>query len=79
VPRFNSRLLQSDDAPLPGTDGWKTTSVTVPAEWESVRFRNVLTNELIQPASAETDPALRAADVLATCPVALLVGAGAGD
>jgi (1->4)-alpha-D-glucan 1-alpha-D-glucosylmutase len=74
VPRFSSRLLTSSNAVLPGPDGWKTTSIVLPAEWRQVRFQNVLTEESIKPGDNGTSTALRAADVLATCPVAMLVG-----
>jgi (1->4)-alpha-D-glucan 1-alpha-D-glucosylmutase len=72
VPRFVSRLLGNNHAGTPGPDGWRTASVVLSAKWAQLQFRNVLTEEMIQPVSAGDSAGVRVADVLATCPVALL-------
>jgi (1->4)-alpha-D-glucan 1-alpha-D-glucosylmutase len=74
VPRFNSRLLRNANARSSGPDGWKETRVVLPVKWAQSQLQNVFTHEIIQPPGGGNTNLLRVADVLATCPVALLRG-----
>jgi (1->4)-alpha-D-glucan 1-alpha-D-glucosylmutase len=75
VPRFISRLVGNSDALTPGPGAWTTTSVALPTRWAQLQFRNIFTRETLQATANGHGASIRAADILATCPVALLAAA----
>src|SRR5262245_1156192 len=76
VPRFLASL--SPSGPPFGRDVWGDTRVVLPEALSARRFRNVYTGEMIEAEGVDEGPALRAAAIFLTFPVALLEPAAAG-
>src|SRR5439155_19804842 len=73
VPRLIGKLLTgTHDAPL-GEAVWQDTRLLVPGVDSRWDWRNVLTGEPVVFATDDDEPTLTLAELLAHCPVALLV------
>jgi (1->4)-alpha-D-glucan 1-alpha-D-glucosylmutase len=73
VPRFSSRLT-SAGAPVRVTpESWQATFLSLPAEWNRLSFTNIFTHEAMKPVTLDGDVGVPVGDVLAGCPVAILL------
>jgi (1->4)-alpha-D-glucan 1-alpha-D-glucosylmutase len=83
VPRFPASLNPPPCPPPTGGGGyewglpvgpasWKNTRIILPPDCDSDSFSNSLTGEKVQASRREGVPRISVADVLTTCPVALL-------
>jgi (1->4)-alpha-D-glucan 1-alpha-D-glucosylmutase len=73
VPRFSGGLI-GPEHPLPlGTESWKATSLRLPAAWQGRFFQNVFTQERVQAVGQAGEVGIHVAEVLVSCPVALLL------
>jgi (1->4)-alpha-D-glucan 1-alpha-D-glucosylmutase len=72
VPRFLTRLLKSpDELPL-GHEVWGDSRVVIPREIPTVKFKNILTGEVMDLVEQDGKAALALDQVFANFPVALL-------
>jgi (1->4)-alpha-D-glucan 1-alpha-D-glucosylmutase len=74
VPRLLVGLIPDAKQPPLGEAVWQDTQLFLPKVDTGVRWRNVFTDELLVPAEQKDRLSLRAADVFAHAPLALLVG-----
>ena len=73
VPRLIAGLLSHGGTEPLGPDVWQDTHVMLlPDEGSTRHYRNVLTGDIISVGNVDDGPALRIADVLKDCPLALL-------
>ncbi len=72
VPRLVAGLTAPEHG-LPVGAAWAETTLRLPPELSAPRFHNLFTGETVYPAAAADACNLPLADVLCTCPVALLV------
>ncbi len=75
VPRFANRLINPDDPVAIGNERFRATSLILPQQWRQYHFRNLFTGETLKAVAQDHGAALPLAEVLANCPVAILVGA----
>lgn len=73
VPRLLTSLMNETQNPI-GGEVWQDTRVLLPAVDPAIRWRNVFTGEILTAAEQEGRLSLSAAAVLASFPVALLIG-----
>jgi len=72
VPRFPSRIT-TPEQPLPvGPACWAATQLVIPPEWSTLQFRDVLTGRTVARSVQTGGTSLPVAQVLTSCPVALL-------
>jgi (1->4)-alpha-D-glucan 1-alpha-D-glucosylmutase len=76
VPRLTNRLIKPDHPPAIAIERLKTATLTLPQEWGSFHFRNVFTREALTAVSKPQGATIPLADLLASCPVALLEKVG---
>jgi (1->4)-alpha-D-glucan 1-alpha-D-glucosylmutase len=72
VPRFNSRLLGTEDRVTFNPGQWQSTGVLLPTEASDGHWRNLFTGELIPTAANGHSSSFLVADLLGVCPVALI-------
>ncbi|HET6229859.1 MAG TPA: hypothetical protein VFE05_07285, partial [Longimicrobiaceae bacterium] len=72
VPRLAAALMRGHDFALPTAGTWKNTWVEGSADVLSGRFRNVLTGEVVESSPRGALAGLRADELFASFPVALL-------
>jgi (1->4)-alpha-D-glucan 1-alpha-D-glucosylmutase len=72
VPRFVAGLLPGDGA-FPLGQAWSSARVLLRPEWPHHQIRNVLTGEIVRPELIDGRWSLLVRDLMAHCPVALLV------
>ncbi len=73
VPRLTTQIQPAREALPIGREVWRDTTVRLPAALAECAWRDVVTGRRFQPASAGSGPpVLPVAEVLATCPVAML-------
>jgi len=72
VPRLTTTLLPPGEFLPIGAGVWGDTRIALPRELAARTFRQVLTGETVRPSLRGEAAGLLAADVLRTCPVALL-------
>jgi maltooligosyltrehalose synthase len=72
APRFVTGLVRENGA-LPLGPVWRRARVLLRPEWSGRQIRNVLTGESVRPEVIDGRWSLLARDLLAHCPVALLV------
>jgi (1->4)-alpha-D-glucan 1-alpha-D-glucosylmutase len=72
VPRLTSMLLPADRLAPTGDAVWRGTAVSLPKDFAGRIFRSAFTGERIAPSTEGGAVLIRAAEALATLPVALL-------
>ena len=73
VPRLVGGLLATDQQLPTGAETWQATRVLLPAELSVRAFRNPFTGERNEAVEEGGDRVIRIAEVLRTCPVAVLL------
>ena len=73
VPRLVGGLLPPEHLLPTGAETWQGTRLVLPVELTAPTFRNLVTGEQLTAASRGGCPTLLIADVLQTCPVAVLL------
>ncbi len=74
VPRLVATLLRGDESSPVGAGTWDDTAISLRASDDASRtYRNIFTGEIVTTAPESHGTQLRAADLFATFPVALLV------
>jgi (1->4)-alpha-D-glucan 1-alpha-D-glucosylmutase len=74
APRLVASLYESRSPLTPTPDLWRDLAIGLPGDLGSLRYRNVLTGELVSVGERAGHPMMLVAEVLGRVPAALLVG-----
>ena len=72
VPRFLTQLAGAEEQILPKTEAWADTTLTLPDEFASLEFQNVLTAQLLPLNEPNSSASVSVSTILDRFPVALL-------